>query len=66
MSNTTALTEYLLSGRYENEINDTNPLGMRGEMAKAFAELIKQMWTTKSGAITPRNFKVKSFLRKNF
>jgi ubiquitin carboxyl-terminal hydrolase 4/11/15 len=49
MSNTPPLTEYLLSGRYESEINESNPLGMRGEMAKAFAELIKQMWTTKSG-----------------
>lgn len=66
MSNTSPLTEYLVSGRYESEINDTNPLGMRGEMAKAFADLIKQIWSTKSGAVIPRAFKVCFGKRKFF
>lgn len=58
MSNTGPLTQYFVSGRYKKEINEINPLGMRGEMARDFGELIKQMWSGKNTVVTPRNFKV--------
>lgn len=35
-----------------------NPLGMKGEIARAYAELIKQLWTGKYSYVTPRPFKV--------
>lgn len=31
---------------------------MRGEIAKSYAELIKQMWSGKFSYVTPRAFKV--------
>ncbi|RKP20018.1 cysteine proteinase, partial [Rozella allomycis CSF55] len=56
LSNTELLTEYFISGKYLNEINTENPLGMKGEIAGAYGQLIKEMWTTDE-AVSPRHFK---------
>lgn len=58
LSNTPPLTEYFLNDKYQEELNFDNPLGMRGEIAKSYAELIKQMWSGKYNYVTPRAFKV--------
>lgn len=58
LSNTPPLTEYFLNDKYQEELNYDNPLGMRGEIAKSYAELIKQMWSGKYSYVTPRAFKV--------
>lgn len=58
LSNSPPLTEYFLEDKYEAEINRENPLGMRGEIAEAFADLIKQMWLSRSSYVAPRTFKV--------
>ncbi|CAI9541910.1 unnamed protein product [Staurois parvus] len=57
LSNTPPLTEYFLNDKYQEELNLDNPLGMRGEIAKSYAELIKQMWSGKYSYVTPRAFK---------
>ncbi|XP_041047706.1 ubiquitin carboxyl-terminal hydrolase 4 isoform X2 [Carcharodon carcharias] len=57
LSNTGPLTDYFLQGKYEEELNRENPLGMRGEIAEAYAELIKQMWSGRSSYVAPRMFK---------
>ncbi|KAL8212257.1 UNVERIFIED_CONTAM: ubiquitin carboxyl-terminal hydrolase [Gekko kuhli] len=57
LSNTPPLTDYFLEDKYEAEINQDNPLGMRGEIAEAYAELIKQMWSGRHSHVAPRMFK---------
>ncbi|KAK2534350.1 Usp4 [Columba guinea] len=57
LSNTPPLTEYFLEDKYEAEINQNNPLGMRGEIAEAYAELIKQIWSGRHSHVAPRMFK---------
>uniref|UniRef100_A0A8B9PA23 Ubiquitin carboxyl-terminal hydrolase n=1 Tax=Apteryx owenii TaxID=8824 RepID=A0A8B9PA23_APTOW len=57
LSNTPPLTDYFLEDRYEAEINQDNPLGMRGEIAEAYAELIKQIWSGRQSHVAPRIFK---------
>ncbi|XP_013913017.1 PREDICTED: ubiquitin carboxyl-terminal hydrolase 4 [Thamnophis sirtalis] len=57
LSNTPPLTDYFLEDKYEAEINQDNPLGMRGEIAEAYAELIKQMWSGRNSHVAPRMFK---------
>ncbi|MBN3302087.1 UBP4 hydrolase, partial [Amia calva] len=57
LSNATPLTEYFLKDEYEAEINRENPLGMRGEIAEAYADLVKQMWLGRSSYVAPRSFK---------
>ncbi|KAG8128368.1 hypothetical protein E2320_015218 [Naja naja] len=61
LSNTPPLTDYFLEDKYEAEINQDNPLGMRGEIAEAYAELIKQMWSGQNSHVAPRMFKVGRF-----
>uniref|UniRef100_H3BAQ6 Ubiquitin carboxyl-terminal hydrolase 4 n=1 Tax=Latimeria chalumnae TaxID=7897 RepID=H3BAQ6_LATCH len=57
LSNTPPLTEYFLEDEYEAEINRENPLGMKGEIAEAYAELVKQMWSGRNSYVAPRMFK---------
>ncbi|CAH1783519.1 unnamed protein product, partial [Owenia fusiformis] len=58
MSNVPDLTEYMLSDKWEEELNYDNPLGMKGEIAKSYAELIKTIWSGKYSYTVPRNFKL--------
>ncbi|CAL1290748.1 unnamed protein product [Larinioides sclopetarius] len=58
MSNTPPLVDYFLQDRYWDELNNENPLGMQGEIAKSFGELIKNMWCGRYSYTVPRNFKM--------
>uniref|UniRef100_A0A671QKU4 Ubiquitin carboxyl-terminal hydrolase n=1 Tax=Sinocyclocheilus anshuiensis TaxID=1608454 RepID=A0A671QKU4_9TELE len=59
LSNTPPLTEYFLRNSYLEELNFTNPLGMKGEIAEAYADVIKQMWSGRHYSVVPRVFKTK-------
>ncbi|XP_032242140.2 ubiquitin carboxyl-terminal hydrolase 4 [Nematostella vectensis] len=58
LSNTMTLTKYFLSKEYVDELNTDNPLGMKGEIAKAYADLLNQIWSGQSSSIAPRQFKM--------
>lgn len=58
LSNTPPLTEYFLQNSYLEELNFTNPLGMKGEIAEAYADVIKQIWSGRHYSVVPRVFKV--------
>ncbi|KAK8518374.1 hypothetical protein V6N13_027851 [Hibiscus sabdariffa] len=55
---TPPLVEYFLKD-YSDEINTQNPLGMHGELALAFGELLRKLWSSGQTAIAPRVFKGK-------
>ncbi|KAL6068112.1 Ubiquitin carboxyl-terminal hydrolase 11 [Balamuthia mandrillaris] len=57
LSNTTPLLRYFLQDVYLTEINPTNPLGMKGDLAKSFAELLKLIWSGRYTSVVPREFK---------
>ncbi|XP_073805159.1 ubiquitin carboxyl-terminal hydrolase 15 isoform X2 [Danio rerio] len=57
LSNVPPLTQFFLTEQYQQELNQDNPLGMGGEIARAYAELIKQLWGARCSYITPRPFK---------
>ncbi|KAG7521473.1 ubiquitin carboxyl-terminal hydrolase 11 [Solea senegalensis] len=59
LSNTPPLTEYFLQSSYLEELNFANPLGMKGEIAEAYADVIKQMWSGRHYSVVPRVFKTK-------
>ncbi|KAJ9162941.1 hypothetical protein P3X46_022672 [Hevea brasiliensis] len=44
---------------YRQEINWQNPLGLVGELALAFGELLRKLWAPGRTAIPPRQFKAK-------
>ncbi|XP_009622829.1 ubiquitin carboxyl-terminal hydrolase 9 [Nicotiana tomentosiformis] len=55
---TPPLVEYFLQD-YTDEINRQNPLGMHGELAFAFGELLRKLWSSGRAPVAPRAFKGK-------
>ncbi|KAM3068068.1 hypothetical protein ACMFMG_011116 [Clarireedia jacksonii] len=52
------LTKYFLSDAWQPEINEQNVLGHGGQVAKAYANLLKDIYKEPANAsVTPRNFK---------
>jgi ubiquitin carboxyl-terminal hydrolase 4/11/15 len=58
MSNVPPLTDYFRTGDYKKEINLVNPLGRKGEIAEAYADLVNEMWSGSNNFTMPRNFKL--------
>jgi len=57
LSNIPAIAEYFENDNYEEDVNEDNPLGMKGEIARSFGQLIKDMWSGQNKHVVPRNFK---------
>ena len=57
ISNVPALTEYFLRREYLQHINRDNPLGMKGDVAQAYGELITNMWSGKISYYAPKALK---------
>uniref|UniRef100_A0A7S1G743 ubiquitinyl hydrolase 1 n=1 Tax=Bicosoecida sp. CB-2014 TaxID=1486930 RepID=A0A7S1G743_9STRA len=57
LSNTVPLCEYLVSGRYEDDLNKDNPLGTGGELATKFAALMSTMWDGRADSTAPSELK---------
>ncbi|KAJ7517420.1 hypothetical protein O6H91_21G023400 [Diphasiastrum complanatum] len=55
---TPQLAEFFLQD-YNKEINRDNPLGMEGELAIAFGELLRKLWAPGRTPVAPRAFKTK-------
>ena len=52
------LTVYFLEDKFKPELNPANPLSHNGEVAKAYARLLNEMYDPKvNSSFTPRNFK---------
>jgi ubiquitin carboxyl-terminal hydrolase 4/11 len=52
------LTIYFISGKYKEELNESNPLGHNGAIAKAYAGLLESVYAdTNTLSFAPRNFK---------
>jgi len=53
------LTDYFLTEKYVPDINSTNPLGMKGEMAREYRAFLGELWSSATGTHAPRNMKSK-------
>ncbi|XP_021667726.2 ubiquitin carboxyl-terminal hydrolase 8 isoform X2 [Hevea brasiliensis] len=58
LAHTPKLVDYFL-GDYGREINHDNPLGMDGEIALAFGDLLRKLWAPGASPVAPRMFKSK-------
>ncbi|ESQ33499.1 hypothetical protein EUTSA_v10006750mg [Eutrema salsugineum] len=58
LAHTPPVVEYFLKD-YSEDINADNPLGMRGELAIAFGELLRKLWSSGQNSVAPRSFKTK-------
>ena len=59
MSNVHKLTLYMQSDKWKEDLNEDNPLGMNGEIATSYAELVHTIWSGRYSYTVPRNFKVR-------
>lgn len=57
LSNIEPLVKFFLSDSYESHINDRNPLGTRGRLAIAFAELLNDMYIEDNSYVAPWDVK---------
>uniref|UniRef100_A0A3Q3XKY1 Ubiquitin carboxyl-terminal hydrolase 32 n=1 Tax=Mola mola TaxID=94237 RepID=A0A3Q3XKY1_MOLML len=53
VSNTKPLTDYFISGKHLYELNRTNPIGMRGHMAKCYGDLMMELWSGTQKNVAP-------------
>ncbi|KAJ8494133.1 hypothetical protein OPV22_015854 [Ensete ventricosum] len=58
LAHTPKLVRYFL-GDYSKEINHQNPLGLNGELASAFGQLLRKLWAPENTSIAPHVFKTK-------
>ena len=58
MSNSTPLTDYFLSDAHLSEINVENRLGMNGQIARTYGDLVKAIWSGAHTCLAPREFKM--------
>jgi ubiquitin carboxyl-terminal hydrolase 6/32 len=58
VSNTSLLTKYFRSKQYLEHINKDNPLGMRGDIAKRYGDLVGELWKGTSKSIVPLRFRL--------
>ncbi len=49
--------DYFLANNYEKEINEVNPLGSKGKLAKNFATLVKNVWYGTQSVYSPWGLK---------
>ncbi|OIV92275.1 hypothetical protein TanjilG_00293 [Lupinus angustifolius] len=58
LAHTPKLVDFFL-GDYRKEINFENPLGMNGELALAFGDLLRRLWVPGARPVSPATFKMK-------
>ncbi|KAK7261145.1 hypothetical protein RIF29_27449 [Crotalaria pallida] len=58
LAHTPKLVDYFLED-YGREINHDNPLGMNGEIALAFGDLLRKLWAPGASPVAPKAFKSK-------
>jgi ubiquitin C-terminal hydrolase len=53
LSNTHRLTEYMLSGQFNSDINKNNRISTKGKIVTAYADLVREMWKGSSSSVSP-------------
>ena len=43
--------DFFTSNKYKYDINTTNKMGMKGEMAVVYADIVRQMWSSNENSI---------------
>ena len=57
LSHIKELTDYFLSGKYLDDINEKNPLGTQGELSKEYAKMVKNLWYGEESSFSPTHLK---------
>ena len=57
LSNTQLVRDYFVNGRHLADINKSNPLGFKGELAKSFSFLIRKLWSGEYEYYAPKKLR---------
>jgi ubiquitin carboxyl-terminal hydrolase 4/11/15 len=57
ISNTWELIKFFLHDNYKKQINMNNPLGTKGKLVTAFAEVMQSLWIDSMKSIAPFDLK---------
>ena len=57
LSHIMELTNYFLENKYLQEINKENPLGTGGELSKAYAKMLQNLWMGTEASFSPTSLK---------
>jgi ubiquitin carboxyl-terminal hydrolase 8 len=57
LSHLELFTQYFMRERYEDDLNGRNPLGSGGQVATAYASLLKKVWGGEHSVLAPRQLK---------
>ncbi|OHT08150.1 Clan CA, family C19, ubiquitin hydrolase-like cysteine peptidase [Tritrichomonas foetus] len=52
------LCHVFLNTNWEADLNTTNPIGMKGRLASAFADLMRRVWSGNENCISPNDLKM--------
>lgn len=66
LSNTAPLADFFLFENWERELNESNPIGYGGEIAKAFSTLVLLIWRNESKTNVVSPHEIKKTLGKYF
>lgn len=57
LSNAAPLRDYFINDIYKDNINKNNPIGMKGNVAEQFGNVLKSLWSGQESYISPRLLK---------
>mgnify|MGYP006095483737 CR=1 FL=1 len=57
LSNTSELTKFFLFNLYQSDLNTDSPLGLGGNLAKAYHALMQDLWIGKEARTAPYDLK---------
>eukprot|EP01136_Pigoraptor_vietnamica_P021063 Opistho-1_new@70791 len=57
LSHTEDLRRFFLEGKYRGDVNPKNPLGMGGQLAESFANLLRKLWSGRAPSESPASLK---------
>lgn len=50
---------WVIDGRWKSAVNMMNPMGSKGQLAFAFANILRDMWQGENQCLTPLPFRVR-------
>ncbi|KAI0091490.1 hypothetical protein BDY19DRAFT_930706 [Irpex rosettiformis] len=57
LSATVPFARFFTDGRWKNAVNMVNPMGTKGQLASAFANLLRELWQGEMASLTPLPFR---------
>ena len=59
LSATVPFTRFFTDGRWKSAVNMVNPMGTKGNLANAFANILRDLWQGEGGTLSPVTFRVR-------